>query len=465
MQQNASGYIMYSIYPKTALFKHMFKKSIVNSVIKNAFATVLVLCSIYTSIAQSTYGIFAGAGKTSLYKFPFSPEDFDRYDANGSFWGGITAEFPLSHNGISLYTSAGFNKKGFQYLYQVETGANNSIKDSSFTQGLKYIDWNINFRKSFAMGETNNFFVGTGPCLNFFTGGSEKTSISYFGSMMPSKNNTSNKLTVGNAAGTYQRTFFSWGFDGGFDFGNFSAWLHVGIPLNPFYRDPALSVPHKIKVIGINAAYTLFTLVKHEKKEKPAPEPPAKIIVEDTLADTDGDGIIDRQDRCPGHKGVAKYFGCPIPDTDGDGVDDDTDKCPAVAGPITNNGCPIFTDTVKVATKDTTYFTIYFEQAKSDLRTDAFNKLNEVINMLKANSKMVVLFKGHTDYAGSVEANDKRALERAKTCADYIKSFYIDPKRVRYVGYGNRFPAAELTDPLVQWKNRRVEICVFEADY
>jgi hypothetical protein len=26
-------------------------------------------------------------------------------------------------------------------------------------------------------------------------------------------------------------------------------------------------------------------------------------------------------------------------------------------------------------------------------------------------------------------------------------------------------PAAELTDPLVQWKNRRVEICVFEADY
>jgi outer membrane protein OmpA-like peptidoglycan-associated protein len=63
-----------------------------------------------------------------------------------------------------------------------------------------------------------------------------------------------------------------------------------------------------------------------------------------------------------------------------------------------------------------------------------------------------------------VEANDKRALERAKTCADYIRSFYIDPKRIQYVGYGNRFPAAELTDPLVQWKNRRVEVCVFEVN-
>ena len=70
------------------------------------------------------------------------------------------------------------------------------------------------------MGEFSNFFVGTGPGMSFFTGGSEKTSISYFGSMMPSKNNTSKKLTVGNAAGSYQRTFFSWGFDGGFDFGN-----------------------------------------------------------------------------------------------------------------------------------------------------------------------------------------------------------------------------------------------------
>jgi outer membrane protein OmpA-like peptidoglycan-associated protein len=442
----------------------MFKKSFVNGVLKNAFATVVVLFVLQSSIAQSTYGIIAGAGKTSLYKFPFSPEDFDRYNAAGSFWGGFTADFPLSHNGISLFSSATFSKKGYKYLYQTKTGTNNSIKDSAFTQNLKYADLNITLRKSLSMSETGNFFVGTGPGLSFFTGGNEKITVNYFGSMVPSKNNTKTSLTVGNAAGTYQRAFFNWGFDAGFDFGNFSAWLHAGIPLNPFYRDPSLSVPHKIKVIGINASYTLFTLIKREKKEKPLPEPPAKIVVEDSLADSDGDGIIDREDRCPGHKGVAKYFGCPVPDTDGDGVDDDADRCPTVSGPVTNNGCPVFTDTVKTATKDTTFFTIYFEQAKSVLRTDAYNKLNEVVKMLKANSKLVVLFKGHTDFAGSVEANDKRALERAKTCADYIRSFYIDPKRIQYVGYGNRFPAAELTDPLVQWKNRRVEVCVFEVN-
>ena len=450
------------LFTLNSTINHMFKKSIVNSVLKNAFAAVLLFI-VHASVAQSTYGIIAGAGKTSLYKFPFSPEDYDRYNAAGSFWGGFTAELPLTHKGLSLFSSVAFSKKGYKYLYQTETGANNSIKDSSFAQSLKYIDINIAFRKSFAMSETSNFFVGTGPGCSVFMGGNEKTTVNYFGSGMPTKNNTASSLSVGNAAGTYQRAFFSWGFDGGFDFGNFSAWLHAGIPLNPFYRDPAVSVPHTIKVIGINASYTLFTLVKREKKEKPVPEPPAKIVVVDTLADTDGDGIIDRLDRCPGHKGVAKYFGCPVPDTDGDGVDDDNDKCPTVSGPVTNNGCPVFTDTVKLATKDTTFFTIYFEHAKSELLTDAYTKLNTVISLLKTNSKLVVLFKGHTDYAGSVEANDKRALERAKACADYIKSFYIDPKRVQYIGYGNRFPAAELTDPLVQWKNRRVEVLVFEV--
>ena len=448
---------------QNSTIKQMFKKSIVNGALRNAFATVMLMFIVLSSIGQSSFGVFAGGGKTSLYNFPFSPEDYNRYSAAGSYWLGLTADIPLTHHGISLFTTAAFNKKGYSYLYQTETGANNSIKDSAFNQNLKYIDLNITLRKSFAISATNSFFVGTGPVISLFTGGNEKTTVNYFGTMMPSKTNTQTKLLVGNTAGAYQRAFFSWGFNIGFDFGNLSTWLQTGIPLNPFFTDASQAVAHKLKVIGFNASYTILTLVKHEKKEKPLPEPPAKVIVKDTLIDTDGDGILDKDDKCPGHKGVAKYFGCPIPDTDGDGVNDELDKCPTVPGLITNNGCPLQNDTVKITTKDTTYFTVYFEQAKSDLLTDAYNKLNEVIRLLKSNNKLVVLFKGHTDYSGSVEANNKRAIERAKTCADYITSFYIDKKRVQIVGYGNRMPAADINDPMVQWKNRRVEICVFEA--
>jgi len=59
------------------------------------------------------------------------------------------------------------------------------------------------------------------------------------------------------------------------------------------------------------------------------------------IPDTDGDGINDELDKCPTVKGIAKYQGCPIPDTDGDGVNDEEDKCPNQAGPASRNGCPV----------------------------------------------------------------------------------------------------------------------------
>lgn len=59
------------------------------------------------------------------------------------------------------------------------------------------------------------------------------------------------------------------------------------------------------------------------------------------VPDTDKDGINDEQDKCPNEPGIAKYNGCPIPDTDKDGINDEEDKCPTQAGPATNNGCPI----------------------------------------------------------------------------------------------------------------------------
>jgi len=59
------------------------------------------------------------------------------------------------------------------------------------------------------------------------------------------------------------------------------------------------------------------------------------------LNDTDKDGIIDSQDKCPNEFGLISNNGCPIKDKDNDGVADDKDKCPNEFGPADNNGCPI----------------------------------------------------------------------------------------------------------------------------
>lgn len=67
--------------------------------------------------------------------------------------------------------------------------------------------------------------------------------------------------------------------------------------------------------------------------------------------DADVDGISDYLDKCPGTPLEARGFvdtnGCPL-DTDGDGVPDYLDKCPGTLaearGKVNNNGCPLDTD-------------------------------------------------------------------------------------------------------------------------
>ncbi|MDO6473714.1 OmpA family protein [Maribacter sp. 1_MG-2023] len=54
--------------------------------------------------------------------------------------------------------------------------------------------------------------------------------------------------------------------------------------------------------------------------------------------DADGDGVADKDDACPNEAGLAALAGCP--DADGDGVADKDDACPNEAGPAENKGCP-----------------------------------------------------------------------------------------------------------------------------
>jgi outer membrane protein OmpA-like peptidoglycan-associated protein len=68
--------------------------------------------------------------------------------------------------------------------------------------------------------------------------------------------------------------------------------------------------------------------------------------------DSDGDGVIDRKDDCPGTpRGVlVDAYGCPR-DTDGDGVFDGIDQCPDTqqGWPVDSVGCPLDTDEDGVA--------------------------------------------------------------------------------------------------------------------
>jgi outer membrane protein OmpA-like peptidoglycan-associated protein len=60
--------------------------------------------------------------------------------------------------------------------------------------------------------------------------------------------------------------------------------------------------------------------------------------------DNDADGLADTADECPMEAEDADGFeddnGCPDPDNDGDGILDDPDECPDEPGPGATRGCP-----------------------------------------------------------------------------------------------------------------------------
>ena len=84
-----------------------------------------------------------------------------------------------------------------------------------------------------------------------------------------------------------------------------------------------------------NISYSWGVYLDLDKKKKLA------IGTSENLNDTDKDGIIDSQDKCPNEFGLISNNGCPINDKDNDGVADEKDRCPNEFGPLDNNGCPI----------------------------------------------------------------------------------------------------------------------------
>jgi type IX secretion system PorP/SprF family membrane protein len=63
--------------------------------------------------------------------------------------------------------------------------------------------------------------------------------------------------------------------------------------------------------------------------------------------DKDGDGICDKEDKCPDEPGTKENMGCPpgkkpgdCPDKDGDGICDKDDECPDEKGTKEFKGCP-----------------------------------------------------------------------------------------------------------------------------
>lgn len=261
------------------------------------------------------------------------------------------------------------------------------------------------------------------------------------------------------------------------------------------------------KEIYTNVEYTLGLHIA-VGAPKPAPKPiePVQEVVAPKAApvvappaDSDGDGVIDERDKCPGtpagvkvdsqgcpldadKDGVPDYLdtcadtpagvtvdakGCPL-DSDGDGVPDYLDKCPDTprGDKVDAAGCsPKVVESgaqKAVAAGTRLSLKVQFDTGKAVIKPQYYDELKAVGDALNEQKNLKGIIEGHTDNVGSAKLNQQLSQRRANAVRDYIVTkFKVDRQRLSAKGYGSSKPIADNATAEGRAQNRRIE-AVFE---
>jgi len=217
------------------------------------------------------------------------------------------------------------------------------------------------------------------------------------------------------------------------------------------------------------------------------PTPPTLSSVAPAPVDSDGDGVPDDRDRCPGTSAGAKVDsnGCEF-DSDGDGVVDRLDQCPDTpkGTPVNSVGCPLDSDgdgvidsqdqcpnTPKGDKVDVHGCTIKGEIAlkgvnfntdSAVLLPESAAVLNDAVATLKKYPEFVVEVDGHTDNRGSTKHNLVLSQKRAESVEAYLKEHGVINK-LTAKGFGKASPIADNKTDAGRLENRRVTLKIAGA--
>jgi outer membrane protein OmpA-like peptidoglycan-associated protein len=139
-------------------------------------------------------------------------------------------------------------------------------------------------------------------------------------------------------------------------------------------------------------------------------------------------------------------------DSDGDGVVDADDQCPGTpAGQkVTAYGCAQ-TEKLEIA------LNVQFASGKSDIDAKFTADLEKFAAFLTKHPETKAEIAGHTDNTGSEKMNTRISQKRADAVKKYlVDTMKVDQTRLTAKGYGPSQPTADNTTPEGREKNRRV---------
>ncbi|NND39150.1 MAG: OmpA family protein [Pseudomonadales bacterium] len=185
------------------------------------------------------------------------------------------------------------------------------------------------------------------------------------------------------------------------------------------------------------------------------PAPVVRAMAPPKQIDSDGDGVLDSADRCPGTKASVKVNarGCAT-DSDGDGVADTFDKCPGtLAGvKVDKRGCKL-----KVTRVEEQRLDVQFASNSSQLQENSLAEIGKLAAFMQKHRDLNVILEGHTDSAGDASYNMALSQKRAERVkAALVNRFGIAPVRITAKGYGEERPVTDNKTREGRAKNRRV---------
>lgn len=194
--------------------------------------------------------------------------------------------------------------------------------------------------------------------------------------------------------------------------------------------------------------------VNNDADKCPGTPASARVDANGCELDSDGDGVADSRDQCPNTPAGAKVDdrGCEL-DSDGDGVSDSQDKCPD-----TPKGDRV--DAVGCSFKEEIKLPgVVFETGKADLLPESLPVLEGAIATLKRYPELNIEVAGHTDSRGSDALNLDLSARRAETVLKYLHDGGVQ-NALTSRGYGERQPVASNNTDAGRQANRRVVLRV-----
>jgi OOP family OmpA-OmpF porin len=134
-------------------------------------------------------------------------------------------------------------------------------------------------------------------------------------------------------------------------------------------------------------------------------------------------------------------------DTDGDGVYDEDDKCPGTpkGARVNAQGCWVLSH-------------VLFDFDRAEIKPMAYPLLDEVVAIFGKNPGMKVDLQGHCDNIGTPEYNLGLSLRRANAVKKYLVSKGVAENRLTTQGFGFSKPVGPNTTKEERSLNRRVEL-------